>query len=482
MPEYINDVDKIVKDEQVLKTYLSKGKRNKDSYDTSMRLFNSPFCLLDSVDPVINSKVQLGRKYMECIASNTSTVYLMPGTARFMPEADKELKEAMKGAIGNDAPESVMNEILETMGHKDGVKYFDFFPAYEEYLKYVNVLCRTMAIFLGIGDQKGPNGTKYKFYNWATYKDDYKGSSKKYKMEFKDGTMFEKEVDFSAMDVLFGDWQYFKFYADTGTSSTESFGNGTTESKIAGMVSSGSDLTKELYFLGDFIDSKSVSSAVDTAKKGIESIVSKITGDTGARLGNLATSMVNGNSILFPEIYSNSDYASNYNLRFNLISPYGDTESVFLNVWVPFFHLMALVCPRQVKNNANAYSSPFLVKAFSRGWFNCNMGIVEAMSVERGDEWNVNGLPTNLQVTLSIKDLYSDMMISKSTEPGTFLANQSLIDYLSISAGLDISKPRKIRNMDLIMEIIKGSIVQLPDIWHGDMMEAINRITRPIFN
>jgi hypothetical protein len=191
--------------------------------------------------------------------------------------------------------------------------------------------------------------------------------------------------------------------------------------------------------------------------------------------------MINGNSVLFPEIYSNSDYSSNYNLKFNLISPYGDTESVYLNVWVPFFHLMALVCPRQVKGSANAYSSPFIVKSFSRGWYNCNMGIVESMGVERGDEWNVNGLPTNLQVTLSIKDLYSDLMISKSTEPGTFLANQSLMDYLAVSAGVDISKPMLLKKMELITAIFKGSIVQIPDLIYEDMLQTLRNITDKLF-
>lgn len=481
MPEYVNDIDKILADQKVLSTFLSKGGRDKDPYDTSMRLFNSPFCLLDTVDPVINSKVQIGRKYMECIASNASIVYLIPGTATFMPEASDEMRKASIGAIGNDAPESILKEIFDTMGTKDGMKYFDFRPDYNEYMKYVNALCRAMAIFLGIGDKKGPNGQKYEVYNWGSFKDDYRGSNYDYKIEIRDGTMFEKEKPGDVMESLFGDWQYIKFYADTGTSSSESFGNGTTESKIAGMVSSGSDLTKELYFLGDFIDSKSISNAVDTAKKGIESIVSKITGDTGARLGNLATNMINGNSVLFPEIYSNSDYSSNYNLKFNLISPYGDTESVYLNVWVPFFHLMALVCPRQVKGSANAYSSPFIVKSFSRGWYNCNMGIVESMGVERGDEWNVNGLPTNLQVTLSIKDLYSDLMISKSTEPGTFLANQSLMDYLAVSAGVDISKPMLLKKMELITAIFKGSIVQIPDLIYEDMLQTLRNITDKLF-
>ena len=278
------------------------------------------------------------------------------------------------------------------------------------------------------------------------------------------------------MDQIFGNFQYVKFYADTGTSSSESFSNGTTESKIAGMVSSGSDLVKELYFLGDFIDSKSVSSAVDTAKGAVEQIVSKISGDTGARLGNLATSMINGNSILFPEIYANSDYAPSYNLRFNLLSPYGDTESVFLNVWVPFFHLLAMVCPRQVKNQANSYASPFIIKAFSRGWFNCNMGIVDSLSVEKGSEWNVNGLATNLQITMSIKDLYSNMMISKSTEPGSFFANQSLMDYLAINSGLDVSKPHILKDLELMAATILGSIKQVDDLIYDDMIVSVQRI------
>lgn len=470
---YETNVDKILKDEKVLKQYMASS-NSIDDYDTSMRVFNSPFCLLNSVDPSINSQVQLGRKYMECIASNQSTVYFLPGTATFMPEVDKEQRESMKAAIADEAGD-VINEILTVKGGRDGVKYFDHHPDYMEYMKYVNLLCRTMSVYLGIGDLKGPNGDKYKYYNWQNFKGPFK-PQKKITGTFQNGTLFEKEESINIMDQIFGNFQYVKFYADTGTSSSESFSNGTTESKIAGMVSSGSDLVKELYFLGDFIDSKSVSSAVDTAKGAVEQIVSKISGDTGARLGNLATSMINGNSILFPEIYANSDYAPSYNLRFNLLSPYGDTESVFLNVWVPFFHLLAMVCPRQVKNQANSYASPFIIKAFSRGWFNCNMGIVDSLSVEKGSEWNVNGLATNLQITMSIKDLYSNMMISKSTEPGSFFANQSLMDYLAINSGLDVSKPHILKDLELMAATILGSIKQVDDLIYDDMIVSVQRI------
>lgn len=470
---YETNVDKILKDEKVLKQYMASSNKL-DDYDTSMRVFNSPFCLLDSVDPTINSQVQLGRKYMECIASNQSTVYFLPGTATFMPELDKEQRESMKEAIASEAGD-VINTILTAKGGRDGVKYFEHRPDYMEYMKYVNLLCRSMAVYLGIGDMKGPNGDKYKYYNWQNFKGPFK-PQKKYTGNFDNGTLFEKEENVNVIDQIFGNFQYVKFYADTGTSSSESFSNGTTESKIAGMVSSGSDLVKELYFLGDFIDSKSVSSAVDTAKGSIEKIVSKISGDVGARLGNLATSMVNGNSILFPEIYSNSDYSPNYTLRFNLLSPYGDTESVYLNVWVPFFHLLAMVCPRQVKNNANSYGSPFIIKSFSRGWFNCNMGIVDSLSVEKGSEYNVNGLATNLQVTMSIRDLYSDMMISKSTEPGSFFANQSLMDYLAINSGLDVSKPHVLKDLQLMASTLMGSLVQLDDLIYGNMIEDVQKI------
>ena len=474
---YTNDWNKIVQDEKVLSTYLKSG-RNKDSYDISMRLFNSPFCLLESVDPSINSKVQLGRKYMECIASNASTVYLIPGTADFMADAPKKMRDAMSAALKQDAPDSIVNEIIDTMNKKDGVKYFDFRPMYNEYMKYVNLLCRSMAIYLGIGEKKGPNGDKYSKYNWHNFKDDYRAGLKKQSIQFKGDSFFEKEAASNMIEEMFSDWQYIKFYADVGQSSSDSFSNSTTESKIAGMVSSGSDIAKEVHFLKDFMDSKVFSDVMGTATKQVQEIVSKFNGSvTGKRLGDMATSMINGNSVLFPELYGSSDYSPSYSLKFNLMSPYGDTESVYLNVWVPFFHLLALACPRQVKDNANSFSSPFLVKAFSRGWFATNMAIVDGMSVEKGDEWNVNGLPTNLQVTISLKDLYSDLMISKTTEPGSFFSNQSLMDYLAVSAGIDISKPQMLKQLDLIWETLTGSVTQIPDLIYEDMVQSVRNIT-----
>ena len=142
------------------------------------------------------------------------------------------------------------------------------------------------------------------------------------------------------------------------------------------------------------------------------------------------------------------------------------------------FHLLCLAAPRQVSGNANVSASPFLVKAFSRGWFQCNMGIVKSLSIERGNDgnWNVDGLPTSIEITMNIDDLYSDLMISKSTEPFSFFSNSSLMDYLSVTCGIDILKPSIMRKIKLIMNVLANAVSDIPDKIFEKFQQALRRI------
>ena len=82
-------------------------------------------------------------------------------------------------------------------------------------------------------------------------------------------------------------------------------------------------------------------------------------------------------------------------------------------------HLFGFVLPRQA--GPNGFISPFLIKAYYKGLFNCDLGLITNMSVSRGSEggWTRNGLPTTVDVTLQIKDLYENISISKYGSAGT---------------------------------------------------------------
>ena len=69
----------------------------------------------------------------------------------------------------------------------------------------------------------------------------------------------------------------------------------------------------------------------------------------------------NGMKVMYPELWNNSDYSKSMTFDFNFVSPYGDPESIFRYVYVPFLALMCLAMPRQADDNG--YVSPFFVRA-----------------------------------------------------------------------------------------------------------------------
>ena len=127
----------------------------------------------------------------------------------------------------------------------------------------------------------------------------------------------------------------------------------------------------------------------------------------------------------------------------------------------PYCKLLALTLPRNLSKNknsadildANSYYSPFLVKAYSKGLFSIDMGIITSLSVTKGAQccWNDDGLPTQIDITLEIKDLYSHMAMSSIEYIGSkgaklkglvtgVVNNTAYMDFLANMAGLNIAQ------------------------------------------
>ena len=121
---------------------------------------------------------------------------------------------------------------------------------------------------------------------------------------------------------------------------------------------------------------------------------------------------------------------------------------------VPLFHLIGLVAPQAVDYNPNAYSNPFLVRAIYKGFFNIDMGIITDMSITKGAEcqWTPQGIPTSISVDINIKDLYSAMSITPTTDSNfkyTTLDNTTLMDYIATLCGVNIFEPEIGRMVDM---------------------------------
>jgi hypothetical protein len=191
-------------------------------------------------------------------------------------------------------------------------------------------------------------------------------------------------------------------------------------------------------------------------------------------LGKGKQQIIYGSNLIFPEIWQDSQYNKSYTISTEFVSPYGDKESIYINCLVPMMHLLALALPKQT--TANTYTSPFLIKMFSKGWFSCEMGIVDNIQIEKGPDqsWSVDGLATTMKVTLSVKDLYSQLMISPSNSPFLFFSNLGLIEFLGATCGVDLSVPTIELKIKLAMALLQNAVTDLPTNWYRDIRQSID--------
>lgn len=510
---------------ELMKTSVNKGSPLK----ASTRLFGMPFQFNHKVDPRVPEVSNiLGRKYIENIVLEAPILTVIPGKPIYLPNSKnkKGTTSALFSAAGGN-----FNE-LASLGNNlspDKLRYFDFQQDYIEYMKYVNILCRVAAGFLEIGDIK-LDGEPLTRYNWMNYrfaadsyqsvasniitetvdaakgmvdtllthgaeavkkatlgaidltgKDDSKKTNGKTQVQFDSpsdsGGVLEK------LDTILANMNFVQFYIDPSSSVSESASNQTSTSKLEGIFDQGNDMIKEFSFLVNAggIDHAEFSKFADSSMTALTDEISKrVTGNiTGllSRIISVGSNVIKGENVIIPEIYQRSDYGKSYSITINLHSPYNDRYSYYMNILVPMLHLLALTIPKQA--TPNTYASPFLIKAYLPGVFSCNLGIVEGISIDKnvsGEGLSVDGLPTEVKVTLNIKDLYSELMMTPSTDPLLFLSNSSLIDYLAVNCGVDLVMPQIQKKIDYLIDVVMASFDDIPENIKGEITKVVDKL------
>lgn len=456
-------------DRQVTKIINQATAANENKLDGSMRLFGLPHQFTKETDPRLSETTGLGTMFTETFVLNAPIIYIKPGVSNFMPGVSKVEKRNTLNAIIAAATgnlEKGFAEALSGMVDND-YRYFDFQPDFYGLMRRANVLCRACAIFLGIGRDKVPwtDGATWGNYDWSGYT-----FSNLYSVKKSNATNGKRDaVAFvgDMFDKLTTDNNNIQFYVDANASYSEGASNGTTTSMISQYTEGLQTLGKELSFVSG-VTGLNIDEIVGESASVVDDAVNKLATGDGAirnflkRLTGTGTQILKGSNFLAPDIWSSSDYSKSYSFTITLSTPYGNVYSRFLNIIVPMMMILALTLP--VQTSANTYGAPSLIKAWVPGWFSSDLAIVDSINIEKapsGDAWGIDGLPNEVRISLSIKDLYANLAIpdlSNSSEFKLLYSNTGLLDYLMVNCGLDIRKAYFDDKINLFVNLLGNNI------------------------
>ena len=457
-------------------------------------IFGMPYQFLPTTDPRIdgseNNEV-FGTTYGDKIASRLPLLYITPGNPAFLGsykagdnlslgQKFEDMIQSFTGFLSGGDTNSLSSLLDGYQG-----KLYSIEPAYSEYFKYVNPMCRIGAVYLGLENEK-IDGKPCTTYNWAFNDNgDYSGN-------YAEGT---SNTGFESLTSNIRDFQkfiYYKaaipFYINSEYQFSDSLGNETTESALSSTINGFSDKARELQFLLGTTTSQiaadfdTLGSSLNGVKNNLEDFTQKLTSGGGlfSSLTQKATTVAAGGRIQFPNIWSNSSFNKSYNINIKLNTPDLDKKSWWLNIYVPLCHILALAMPRG--EFQHSYSAPFIVKAFYKGMFNIDMGIITDMTIQKGKEggWTKDGLPTTVDVQFTIQDLYSSLSMTPSglAYRANVLQNIAEMDYLANLCGININVPDTLRMVELYATLnLRGKFIDIPaNIVTGLENKISNRI------
>ena len=411
--------------------------------DNLSGIYGIPYQFTNNVDPKLSNS-SFGSIYANRIISRMPLLMLSPGKVDFMNKATTgERLSVLDALVGAESgSDSKLSDFIKKPG-----KYYTFAYDTQNYWKYVNAMNNACAVYLGIQDVEiNINGVTDKAgsFHW------------------------EKATNNKFDSMLVSSESYVTFYTDAETTKSEQYSNSTKASQLADSVNSFSDMAKEVQFLvgahvgnAGWIDDAVIEQALNEIGSLSKKLLNgnSLVNDIAKEFSVIAT----GGKLIFPEIWSDSEFTQSFDVKIKLRCPCPNKVSWFLDICVPINHLRAFTLPRtpygegvngkkfEDEPTANGYFSPFLIRGFYKGLWNCDMGIVTDLNLSLGKEgsWTLDGLPSEVDVDMTIKDLYNVMAMTSSDQTTEFLNNTMFLNFLASSCGISINKPDLERSIDL---------------------------------
>jgi hypothetical protein len=240
--------------------------------------------------------------------------------------------------------------------------------------------------------------------------------------------------------------QYVSFMIDP-SSVAETYSNSTGQSQIfSSVINSGSSMGAEIAFLTNSTVGSSkdiVQSLGKEARDEAKKLMKEMSKGSGRFTAAIASSMARsytGDHTIYPEIFQSAEATSSMSFNVHLVADSGDAYSYLINILVPLFFLYGMTLPQLSKNNASAYSYPPVIQCNVPGMWGTRLGMITGLNVTKnpsGKDVSINGWPTVVDVSITVKDLQHVLVTSPMNKPSIFLNNHTMFDYIAQSCGVD---------------------------------------------
>ena len=283
--------------------------------------------------------------------------------------------------------------------------------------------------------------------------------------------------------------QYVSFMIDP-SSVAETYSNSTGQSQIfSSVINSGSSMGAEIAFLTNSTVGSSkdiVQSLGKEARDEAKKLMKEMSKGSGRFTAAIASSMARsytGDHTIYPEIFQSAEAPSSMSFNVHLVADSGDAYSYLINILVPLFFLYGMTLPQLSKNNASAYSYPPVIQCNVPGMWGTRLGMITGLNVTKnpsGKDVSINGWPTVVDVSITVKDLQHVLVTSPMNKPSIFLNNHTMFDYIAQSCGVDKYRVngsmRSAARLALATAAANNMFASLTNAVTNDWHSLVNRI------
>jgi hypothetical protein len=153
----------------------------------------------------------------------------------------------------------------------------------------------------------------------------------------------------------------------------------------------------------------------------------------------------------------------------------------------PYCKLLGLTLPHEYIDDSGevnefAYNAPFMCKAYCKGMFSIDYGMITGLNVTSGAQcqWNDDGLPTQIDISIDISNLYKSLAMSDSVEYA--VRNTSYMDFLANLSGLNINDMETGRKIKMYYYLKAANIKNIPSGIHRKVDQTISRLAGNLYS